>query len=1089
MSDISFDLSHLLLAVDENARNIISSLRDAQTTQRHELQAHFDLLTSKQRLDYENSRLAFIQDDAENRKISVQSHILQTLNFAEMSQRVDALTPAHYETFKWLYQNSQNTEIRWDSFQDWLSYGSGVYWVHGKAGSGKSTLLRYIWEQHKTWDYLENWTEGSQIIAGAFYFWNSGVAEQRSHSGFLRSLLYEVLKKRSDLIATIFPDEWKQNCSLSSRDAKLESIDWSLGQLRAALQRLARLATKDFRICFFIDGLDEYDGDAGDIAEYVLSVAATSPYIKICVSSRPWPVFEDVFCASPRLRLQDLTKDDIRAFVNDKLGRNKNIHDLRQCDPENTDKLVEDVVSRADGVFLWVQLVIKTLVEGLRDGDEISHLRSRLARLPFDLSNLYEHMLHRIESEYREDSAKIFQIFRANNYSLGLATLERALTSPARPLVARATLDTTFFSSQPPDKHSKLRMRRMALRLNSRTMGLLEIHEEQVVAESSERDLYQPTATCVIRKFGQSEHASYRFLKERSLIKVPSWRAIPFTIPSIQNRSDTAVDPEPAPNLDRSKPNDSINIYVQEQPLEVNPKIRQESWPQKSPYIAFIHRTARDYLEQDHVWERIIRPTFSVGFDPYISLLSGFVREARTTSLIPELGNSWYEVGSQMFYWLGKLSIPEGSPAADALLTDLDELLTYECPQIFDSARRPEWLDAASSEIVSAESFFDLTLQTERDVRDSYLLDLTSPSVDPTPGTSFDPEQNHGIEPDIDLCLPSNATSRIEARSNDKLLEFTPHTTHNVMSSADFGTLELDAVSHLDLDPDFDTSELDAASHFDLDRWERLATTSCEYRGCRRSGLDWYGHWSAGAGVELGSTAKVFAKGGHDILSAAVAFGVRWFYTNKLENAAEASSCHQDTSLRSCYTRDEVPLLAYALRFDESATAGAALEPNVDTLRALLQHNHDPNAMFQGVSVWEYTIHTIHMARSTNDRRPDLAVWVQVLKLMLQHGADPHAYCIGRCGASAAADGLQQNGDMVDASKYVANHTQRHSVDQVVHDVFAGDAVPGLDALFTLLHKKKSEPLSESQRQAKIRRDEALVAQLHGEMEQWLPRG
>jgi hypothetical protein len=59
--------------------------------------------TADQRQIYEDSRSAFVQADAENRKISVQFHILQNLRFAEMSYRASALHPAHSESFKWLF--------------------------------------------------------------------------------------------------------------------------------------------------------------------------------------------------------------------------------------------------------------------------------------------------------------------------------------------------------------------------------------------------------------------------------------------------------------------------------------------------------------------------------------------------------------------------------------------------------------------------------------------------------------------------------------------------------------------------------------------------------------------------------------------------------------------------------------------------------------------------------------------------------------------------------------------------------------------------------------------------------------------------
>jgi hypothetical protein len=54
--------------------------------------------------------------------------------------------------------------------------------------------------------------------------------------------------------------------------------------------------------CFFVDGLDEFFGKPADLIDYLKSVAVLLN-VKLCVASRPWPVFEDAFDQCPSLRL------------------------------------------------------------------------------------------------------------------------------------------------------------------------------------------------------------------------------------------------------------------------------------------------------------------------------------------------------------------------------------------------------------------------------------------------------------------------------------------------------------------------------------------------------------------------------------------------------------------------------------------------------------------------------------------------------------------------------------------------------------------------------------------------------------------
>ncbi|PMD37905.1 hypothetical protein L207DRAFT_584824 [Hyaloscypha variabilis F] len=107
------------------------------------------------------------------------------------------------------------------------------------------------------------------------------------------------------------------------------------------------------------------------------------------------------------------------------------MNDLAIRSPNEARELVEEVIYRAEGVFLWVTLVIASLLSGLRNRDDILVLLKRLERLPPQLELLYDHMLSFVEPEYIVEASKTFQIFRAYNDfgSLYLERLYNALTA------------------------------------------------------------------------------------------------------------------------------------------------------------------------------------------------------------------------------------------------------------------------------------------------------------------------------------------------------------------------------------------------------------------------------------------------------------------------------------------------------------------------------------------------------------------------------------------------------------------------------------------------------------------------------------
>lgn len=65
-------------------------------------------------------------------------------------------------------------------------------------------------------------------------------------------------------------------------------------------------------------------------------------------------------------------------------------------------------MEKANGIFLWVKLVVSSLVRGLQNRDEISDLRVRVNNLPDGLSSLYTVMLDQVDPMYTEQSSQIF---------------------------------------------------------------------------------------------------------------------------------------------------------------------------------------------------------------------------------------------------------------------------------------------------------------------------------------------------------------------------------------------------------------------------------------------------------------------------------------------------------------------------------------------------------------------------------------------------------------------------------------------------------------------------------------------------------
>lgn len=385
--------------------------------------------------------------------------LLDSLWFNNINDREDNIAPSHAKTFEWAIDPSSSTTLR-----DWLENQNGVYWIMGKAGSGKSTLMKYLVSHPEVARLLQSWAGPKEIVTASYFFWNAGAAMQKSQEGLIRSILYEVLRKCPDLIHAV--------CELKARTFQRSPVNntkpWTRHELWQAIGQLKQQSGIRARFCFFIDGLDEYDGEPGLLVE-VLENLRNWQDIKLCVSSRPWNEFVDAFGQAPttQLALEDLTREDIKIYVQETLGANRRFKALNARESRLQD-LVTEIVEKARGVFLWVVLVVKSLLTGLTNADKFSILQKRLREFPETLERYFTHMFDSVEHIYREETAQLFRFALEAAEPLSLLTYSFLDEDDLDTVVSTSS---TFLTSVDVDT----RECDMQRQLDCRCKGLLEV--------------------------------------------------------------------------------------------------------------------------------------------------------------------------------------------------------------------------------------------------------------------------------------------------------------------------------------------------------------------------------------------------------------------------------------------------------------------------------------------------------------------------------------------------------------------------------------------------------------------------------------
>ncbi|KAL6361374.1 hypothetical protein LRP88_04842 [Fusarium phalaenopsidis] len=330
-----------------------------------------------------------------------QDRVLQRLWFRRIDDRRETVSGAHAGTLSWAL-DPPNQALEWDDLCDWLrEENSGIYWLAGKAGSGKSTLMKYLLGHSRTQELLKEWAAASGLTVIDFFFYHLGVPEQKSQEGLFRGLLYQVFTQHRDLIEASMPNMW-QEALATENDPKGEISMPSAREMQARLLNCAK--GQSWKLFLFIDGLDEYDGRSMDAAAFIEELGKLDG-VKILVSSRFLPEFVAAFQGKPKMKLQDLTRRDIETYVNDTITHDPYMVNLAMEDPSGPKELVWDLVSKSSGVFLWVVLACRPVLEGFAAFDNISDLKARVHELPPELEDLFRHMLHGIDPRRRRKFA------------------------------------------------------------------------------------------------------------------------------------------------------------------------------------------------------------------------------------------------------------------------------------------------------------------------------------------------------------------------------------------------------------------------------------------------------------------------------------------------------------------------------------------------------------------------------------------------------------------------------------------------------------------------------------------------------------
>jgi hypothetical protein len=292
------------------------------------------------------------------------------------SHRLDV--PAHHPgTLKWVLMHT--------NFVRWLEDNTAApLWVSGNPGMGKTVLALLLVET------FENRTAPQPGDMTIYFFCSDQDEDRKTAISILKAIIHQCLQLQPSFISKyVIPEYFKLGDKLYLSFATL----WDL---------FIKVTTDPAlgRVFCVVDALDECE----EVSRNQFLRQIGNPFarldapknLKLVITSRPYDSIRVLLFSSTVIRFkteqeEDSINKDIAAYVQDEV---KNLARFRGYAESLKETVLATLLSGADGMFLWVSLMLTILKRMPRN-----KVLSKLQHLPRGIDGLYLRIVQEIPED------------------------------------------------------------------------------------------------------------------------------------------------------------------------------------------------------------------------------------------------------------------------------------------------------------------------------------------------------------------------------------------------------------------------------------------------------------------------------------------------------------------------------------------------------------------------------------------------------------------------------------------------------------------------------------------------------------------
>ena len=272
------------------------------------------------------------------------------------------------------------------------------------------------------------------VIAVSYFFYELGQPQEKQFRSLLMAIVSALLqafhktdRRALSSIMNILKPQMGQNQGDQKRPT------WKDEKLKEALRQTIVTCQSATLLLLFVDGMDECEGDDRDqldfLRTWIESSTKSKLSIKACIASRDETKIRLRLSMYPSLPIHNFTEANISAYVTRRLGA---AWEMMASQPDYTraifdQGLIDALVEKAEGVFLWVNLVVTQLTISIEEEKTVKELRMQLDDMPDGLRDLYSRIVAKIPQNVLHDTINLLRMY---DHSIDEEALRELIIKP-----------------------------------------------------------------------------------------------------------------------------------------------------------------------------------------------------------------------------------------------------------------------------------------------------------------------------------------------------------------------------------------------------------------------------------------------------------------------------------------------------------------------------------------------------------------------------------------------------------------------------------------------------------------------------------